>query len=104
MNGLNCHTNGWPSLRSYVSVWKAKEEAAEAEQAKKELGLDGESSLRSMIMKKQAAREKEMDSFFAHLEAKYAEPEKKKPKKKGKWYVEKLLSLQNTILTKSKHD
>ncbi len=32
-------------------------------------------------MKKQAAREREMDSFFAHLEAKYAEPEKKKSKK-----------------------
>ena len=85
---MYCNTNVSPELRYFsLPVSKAKEEAAEAEKAKKELGLDGDSSLRSMIMKKQEAREKEMDSFFAHLEAKYAEPEKKKTKKtKGEWY------------------
>lgn len=49
---------------------------------KKELGLDdGMDSLKAMIAKKHSSREAQMDGFFSHLEAKYAQPQKKKSKK-----------------------
>jgi DnaJ family protein C protein 9 len=61
-------------------------EKAEAEEAAKELGMNGndENSLRNMIMKRQQSREKEMDGFFDHLAAKYGGGDKKKTTKKGK--------------------
>jgi len=62
--------------------FQAKDEAAEAEEAKRELGISGENSLKALIKAKNKSREAEMDSFFAHLEKKYAEPEKKKMKRK----------------------
>ena len=68
--------------------WQAAEEAVEAEKARKELGLDGgEAGLRQMIMQNKKSRASQAESFFAQLEAKYAEPEPKKSKKtkKGKW-------------------
>ncbi|KAI0220023.1 DnaJ-like protein subfamily C member 9 [Lamellibrachia satsuma] len=61
---------------------KAKEEAAEAEEAKKELGISGENSLKALIVAKNKSRAAEMDSFFDHLEKKYAEPQNKKTKRK----------------------
>ena len=72
-----------PSLNaSFSNYFQAKDEAAEAEEAKRELGISGENSLKALIKAKNKSREEEMDSFFAHLEKKYAEPEKKKTKRK----------------------
>ena len=68
----------------FVASVQAKQEAAEAEEAKRELGIDGENSLQALIKAKSQSRAAEMDSFFAHLEKKYAEPEKKKTKKRKK--------------------
>lgn len=68
---------------------RAQEEAKEAEQSRKELGLDGEvDNLRAIIQSKQKDRQKEMDSFLAQMEAKYCKPSnrggKKTALKKGK--------------------
>ncbi|CAG2252959.1 DNAJC9 [Mytilus edulis] len=63
---------------------KADEEADEADEEAKKLGLGEEDeALKSLIHSNQQSRAKQMDSFFADLEAKYAEPEKK-TKVKGK--------------------
>ncbi len=60
-------------------------EAAEADEAAKELGLgSGEDALAQMIMKRQKTREAEQDSFFAHLEQKYGGGGNGKKKTKGK--------------------
>ena len=70
-------------LTLIVCYFQAEEEAVEAEQMKTELGLGGEDdSLRALIQSRQQARGQQMDSFFANLEAKYAQPKKKG--KKGK--------------------
>lgn len=60
---------------------KAAQEAAEAEELKSELGIGTDDSLKSMIMQRHSSRQKESDNFFAQLEAKYAQPKKKKTKK-----------------------
>lgn len=67
--------------KAAARVKKAEKEAAEAEELKKELGMDVDDSLKDMIMKRNSSREKDADSFFAQLEAKYAKPKKTK---KGK--------------------
>ncbi|VDI68740.1 Hypothetical predicted protein, partial [Mytilus galloprovincialis] len=62
----------------------ADEEADEADEEAKKLGLGEEDeALKSLIHSNQQSRAKQMNSFFADLEAKYAEPEKK-TKSKGK--------------------
>ncbi|CAG2206745.1 DNAJC9 [Mytilus edulis] len=59
----------------------ADEEADEADEEAKKLGLGEEDeALKSLIHSNQQSRAKQMDSFFADLEAKYAEPEKKTKK------------------------
>ncbi|KAM5141267.1 dnaJ homolog subfamily C member 9 [Mantella aurantiaca] len=61
---------------------RAMEEAQEAEEVKKELGLgDKEDDLRALIQKKQKTREMELDGFMAQLEAKYCKSSKKGGKK-----------------------
>ena len=62
-------------------MFQAAAEAKEAEEALEELGMK-DKDLRNMIALRHEQRAKESDSFFAHLEAKYAKP--KKGKKKGK--------------------
>ena len=58
-------------------------EAEEAEEAAKELGLSNDQgSLERAIMQRQAEREAEADSFFAHLESKYGGKASKGGKKK----------------------
>merc|ERR1712080_651500 len=60
----------------------AEQEAAEAEEHAKDLGLNGdESSLRSMILARQAARGAQAESFLDSLAAKYAKPKKGSKKK-----------------------
>ena len=76
--------NMYSLMMCSVASVQAKQEAAEAEEAKRELGIDGENSLQALIKAKSQSRAAEMDSFFAHLEKKYAEPEKKKTKKRKK--------------------
>ncbi|XP_002130351.2 dnaJ homolog subfamily C member 9 [Ciona intestinalis] len=78
-----------PGYDKFVNESKAKrtkrkkffaKEAKEAEAARKANGLNGDDkSLEQMILKRQKTREKEADSFFSHLEEKYA----KKPKATG---------------------
>ncbi|XP_018426909.1 PREDICTED: dnaJ homolog subfamily C member 9 [Nanorana parkeri] len=66
---------------------RANEEAQEAEEMKKEMGLgDQEDDLKALIHKKQKSREKELDGFMAQLEAKYCNKGGKKATgtKKGK--------------------
>lgn len=60
---------------------KAKKEAAEAEALGREMGLGAEGGLEALIMKRQAARAKESESFLDQLAAKYAQPAKKGKKK-----------------------
>jgi len=56
-----------------------EKEAAEAEEYGKELGLDGtDEGLKGILMKRQKERSDGMDSFLAGLEAKYAQPTKKR--------------------------
>lgn len=60
-------------------------EKVEAEAYAQELGLgDGQDALQNLIMKRQAQREKDSDSFLDQLAAKYAQP-KAKAKGKKKW-------------------
>ena len=66
----------------FASMKQAAKEAVEAAEARKELAMDDtEDSLKALIAKRQSSREQQADSFFARLEAKYAQPQKKKSKK-----------------------
>lgn len=72
-----------------VKVKKARKkerqgEAAEAEEMAREMGFDSkdENSLANMIMKRQAARAEQSESFLDQLAAKYSKPAKKGGKKK----------------------
>ncbi|XP_045295525.1 dnaJ homolog subfamily C member 9 isoform X2 [Leopardus geoffroyi] len=61
---------------------RAQEEAKEAEMSRKELGLDeGVDNLKAVIQSRQKDRQKEMDNFLAHMEAKYCKPSKRGGKK-----------------------
>ncbi|KAM9326858.1 dnaJ homolog subfamily C member 9 [Gastrophryne carolinensis] len=61
---------------------RAHDEAKEAEEMKKEMGLgEREDDLKALIQKRQKDREKEIDGFMAHLEAKYCNNAKKGAKK-----------------------
>ncbi|KAM4703408.1 dnaJ homolog subfamily C member 9 [Rhinophrynus dorsalis] len=63
---------------------RAHEEAKEAEEMKKELGLgEGKDDLKALIQKRQKDRETEMDSFLAQMEAKYCNNSKKGGKKQN---------------------
>ena len=48
-------------------------EAAEADELAKELGIDKNADLHSMILAKREDREKDANDFFANLEAKYCQ-------------------------------
>ncbi|XP_066522614.1 dnaJ homolog subfamily C member 9 [Hoplias malabaricus] len=50
---------------------KAKKEQQEAEEARKELGMDAEDSLVAMIQQRQKSKEKGFNSLISDLEAKY---------------------------------
>lgn len=64
---------------------KAQEEEEEASVEAKKLGLgESDDALKSMIQARQQSRKQQMDSFFAEMEAKYAEADKPKTKGKGK--------------------
>uniref|UniRef100_A0A803KBR9 DnaJ heat shock protein family (Hsp40) member C9 n=1 Tax=Xenopus tropicalis TaxID=8364 RepID=A0A803KBR9_XENTR len=88
-----------PSYNAFVKESKKKreqrnkrahEEAKEAEEIKKEMGLgDDSDDLKALIQRRQNDRKKEMDSFFDQLEAKYCNTSKKatsksKAPKRGK--------------------
>ncbi|XP_010132649.1 PREDICTED: dnaJ homolog subfamily C member 9, partial [Buceros rhinoceros silvestris] len=60
---------------------RAEKEAREAEKTKEELGLGGEDDLKALIQKRNKDRQKEMDDFFAQLEAKYGNNAKRGAKK-----------------------
>ncbi|XP_010159109.1 PREDICTED: dnaJ homolog subfamily C member 9, partial [Eurypyga helias] len=60
---------------------RAEKEAKEVEKSKEELGLDGEEDLKALIQRRNQDRKKEMDDFFAQLEAKYGSKAKKGGKK-----------------------
>ncbi|NWS22365.1 DNJC9 protein, partial [Pachyramphus minor] len=60
---------------------RAEKEAKEAKKTKDELGLGGENDLQALIQRRSKDREREMDDFFAHLEAKYGNNAKKGGKK-----------------------
>lgn len=65
---------------------QAAAEAEEAEEMKKELGLDDTTdSLKALILKRNKHRVEEMDSFYDSLAAKYGggSSGKKKSSKKG---------------------
>jgi hypothetical protein len=63
-------------------VLQAAAEATEAEEEAKKLKLDGtEDSLKALIQKRSSSRAEQADNFFANLEAKYGQPQKKKKKK-----------------------
>ncbi|NXN85016.1 DNJC9 protein, partial [Bombycilla garrulus] len=79
-----------PSYKAFVKESKQKmmarkkrveKEAKEAKKVKDELGLSGENDLQALIKSRSKEREKEMDNFFAHLEAKYGSSAKKGGKK-----------------------
>lgn len=70
---------------AFVIFFKQHEaEAEEAEMESKKLGLDGDSSLKALIQKKQQSREEAANDFFSQLEAKYAKPKKNSAKSKRK--------------------
>jgi len=59
-------------------IFQAKKEEAEAEELANELGLNKkDNSLENMILARRVDREKEANSFFANLEEKYCQKEKK---------------------------
>ena len=63
----------------YLSFFQAEQEAEEAAETKKSLGMgDDDDSLKALIQRKQQSREQGMTSFFDQLEAKYAPPKKGK--------------------------
>ncbi|NXD25055.1 DNJC9 protein, partial [Spelaeornis formosus] len=79
-----------PSFKAFVKESKqkmmsrrrrAEKEAEEAKKTKDELGLSGENDLQALIQSRSRNREKEMDNFFNHLEAKYGSSAKKGGKK-----------------------
>ncbi|NWY40080.1 DNJC9 protein, partial [Sylvia atricapilla] len=79
-----------PSFKAFVKESKqkttarrrrAEKEAKEAEKAKDKLGLGGENDLQALIKSRCRDREKQMDNFFAQLEAKYGASTKKGGKK-----------------------
>ncbi|NWR53707.1 DNJC9 protein, partial [Regulus satrapa] len=79
-----------PSFKAFVKESKqkmmsrrkrAEKEAEEAKKTLDELGLGGENDLQVLIKSRSREREKEMDNFFAHLEAKYGNNAKKGGKK-----------------------
>ncbi|XP_072484312.1 dnaJ homolog subfamily C member 9 [Notamacropus eugenii] len=74
-----------PKRKASARKRRAQEEAKEAEKSRKELGLGDESGdLKALIKSRQKDREKEMDSFLAHMEAKYCNSSKKGKKITGK--------------------
>ncbi|NXM76183.1 DNJC9 protein, partial [Serilophus lunatus] len=79
-----------PSYKAFVQESKrkmlsrrrrAEKEAKEAKKTKDELGLGGENDLQALIQSRSKDREREMNDFFAHLEAKYGNNAKKGGKK-----------------------
>ncbi|NWQ62536.1 DNJC9 protein, partial [Neopipo cinnamomea] len=79
-----------PSYKAFVRESKqkmmsrrrrAEKEAKEAKKTKDELGLGGENDLQALIQRRSRDREREMDDFFAQLEAKYGNNAKKGGKK-----------------------
>ncbi|NWS75476.1 DNJC9 protein, partial [Crotophaga sulcirostris] len=79
-----------PSYKAFVKESKqkmmarkrrAEKEASEAEKTREELGLCGEEDLKAVIQSRNKDRKKEMDEFFAQLEAKYGNNAKKGGKK-----------------------
>ncbi|NXM02111.1 DNJC9 protein, partial [Tyrannus savana] len=79
-----------PSYKAFVRESKkkmmsrrrrAEKEAKEAKKIKDELGLGGENDLQALIQRRSKDREREMDDFFAQLEAKYGNNAKKGGKK-----------------------
>ncbi|NXO44783.1 DNJC9 protein, partial [Locustella ochotensis] len=79
-----------PSFKAFVKESKQKmvsrrkrveKEAKEAQKIKDEMGLSGENDLQALIKSRSRDREKEMDNFFAQLEAKYGNNAKKGGKK-----------------------
>uniref|UniRef100_A0A8D2MJD9 DnaJ heat shock protein family (Hsp40) member C9 n=1 Tax=Zonotrichia albicollis TaxID=44394 RepID=A0A8D2MJD9_ZONAL len=79
-----------PSYKAFVKESKqkmmsrrkrAEKEAKEAKKTIDELGLGGENDLQALIKRRNKEREKEMDNFFSHLEAKYGNTAKKGEKK-----------------------
>ncbi|XP_027758922.1 dnaJ homolog subfamily C member 9 [Empidonax traillii] len=79
-----------PSYKAFVRESKkkmmsrrrrAEKEAKEAKKTKDELGLGGENDLQALIQRRSKDREREMDDFFAQLEAKYGNNAKKGAKK-----------------------
>lgn len=64
---------------------KREEEAKEAEEYAKEIGLgSSDESLANMIMQRQQRRQADADSFFDHLASKYGKKETKAKKKTSK--------------------
>ena len=59
-------------------IFQAEKEAKESEELAKELAINADDGLKNLILARNASREKEMDSFFDNLAAKYAQPKKKK--------------------------
>ncbi|XP_070536850.1 dnaJ homolog subfamily C member 9-like [Ptychodera flava] len=86
-------TKQLPAFDSFTKESKSKQkarkkqadkEAMEAEEMQKELGIGDvgdQDALTALIKKKQQSRQAEADSFFASLEAKYAQPSKAKKSK-----------------------
>ncbi|XP_005048070.1 PREDICTED: dnaJ homolog subfamily C member 9 [Ficedula albicollis] len=79
-----------PSYQAFVKESKkkmmsrrrrAEKEAKEAKKTKDELGLGEENDLQALIKSRSKDREKQMDNFFAQLEAKYGNSAKKGGKK-----------------------
>ncbi|NWS98942.1 DNJC9 protein, partial [Mionectes macconnelli] len=79
-----------PSYKAFVRESKqkmmsrrrrAEKEAKEAKKTKDELGLGGENDLQALIQRRSKDRAREMDDFFAQLEAKYGNSAKKGGKK-----------------------
>ncbi|KFP75905.1 DnaJ subfamily C member 9, partial [Acanthisitta chloris] len=60
---------------------KAEREAEEAKKVKEDMGLSGDDDLQALIQSRSKDREREMNNFFAHLEAKYGNTTKKGAKK-----------------------
>ncbi|XP_061088291.1 dnaJ homolog subfamily C member 9 [Conger conger] len=63
---------------------KANKEQKEAEEMKKEMGLDADDSLVAMLQQRQKSREQGFNSFLSDLEAKYSKKGKATSGKKGK--------------------
>ena len=55
---------------------QAEAESIEAEQMKKKLSKNDNTSLSALILRNQQSREKQMDAFFADLATKYGDQDK----------------------------